>query len=51
MQYFQCVTIDCRPHVDLLAVDFDLRLIDGDLLSLPAVGLEQVILTGETTAG
>jgi hypothetical protein len=40
---FQRRTIDCRPDVELLAVDVDLRLIYGDLLTSPAVRLEQML--------
>lgn len=36
-------TVDCRPDVQLLAVNDDLRLVDGRFLSLPAVQLEQVL--------
>jgi hypothetical protein len=43
VQHLQLLTIDCRPHVYVLAVDFDFRLIDGDLLTLLAVGCEQVL--------
>jgi len=38
VQHLQRVTIDCRPDIDVLAVDFDFRLVDGHLLSIPAVG-------------
>jgi hypothetical protein len=41
-KYFKRVTIDCRPDVVLIAVNFDFRLIDGDFLAIPAVRFEEV---------
>jgi hypothetical protein len=41
-KHLNCVTIDCRPDVVLLAVDLEFRFIDGDLLAILAVRLEEV---------
>jgi len=41
VQDFQRVTIDCRPDIEILTVDFDFGLVDGHLLSVLAVELEK----------
>jgi hypothetical protein len=41
-QYFERLTIDCRPDVVLLADDLEFRFADGNLLAIPAVWLEQM---------
>ena len=38
--HFDRLTVDCHPDVVLGAVDSNFRLIDGNFLTSPAVGLE-----------
>ena len=40
-QHFEGLAVDCCPHVHFLAVDIDVGLVDGPLLALLAVGLEE----------
>jgi hypothetical protein len=41
------LTIDCRPDGVLFTVDLGLRLVDGDLLTSPAVGLGEMFQSVE----
>jgi hypothetical protein len=43
VQDLQRLAVDWRPDVDLLAVDFDFRLVDGDLIVILAVRPEQML--------
>lgn len=44
---FECVAIDYGSDGEILVIDIDFSLVDGHLLSLPAVGLEWVSETVE----
>lgn len=50
VQNFDRLTIDCRPDVEILAVDVDFHLVEGHLLSVLAVGFEQVLAAAKSVS-